>query len=78
MRKSFTAAVALVAVIAAATPATAAPSGKNAPRQQSSVRDREQSPALKAISKFLRKFGIKTQGFPIGPIPEQEPNNDGN
>jgi hypothetical protein len=76
MRKSFTAAVALVAVIATATPAVAAPSGKNAPRKETSVRERDNAPVLKAISRFLKKFGIKTQALPIGPIPDQE--NDGN
>ena len=76
MRKSFTAAVALVAVIAATTPAAAAPSGKNAPRQETSVRERDKSPVLKAISRFLKKFGISTHALPIGPWPNQD-NNEG-
>lgn len=77
MRKSFTAAVALVAVIAATTPAAAAaPSGKNTPRQETSVRERDKSPVLKAISRFLKKFGISTHALPIGPWPNQD-NNEG-
>ena len=79
MRKSFTAALAFAAIFAVTAPATAGPSGKETPRQGSSMRerDREQSPAMTAIRKFLKKFGIKIQALPGGPIPDEETNNGG-
>ena len=59
MRKSF-AAVALVAIIAAATPAAAAPRD----------RDRSTLPVIKVIVKYAQKmFGIRTTAEPIIPIP---------
>lgn len=73
MRKSFAAALAFAAIVAAATPATAGPTGKAAPRQESSVRERDQSsPAMTAIRKLLKRFGIKTTALPIGPWPTPE------
>jgi hypothetical protein len=59
MRKSF-AAIALVAAVALATPATAAPRD----------RDRGNLPVIKVIWKYAQKvFGIKTNAEPIIPIP---------
>jgi len=60
MRKSFVAAVAIVAAIAVATPAAAGPRD----------RDRSQPPAIKLILKYAKKvFGIKTTAEPTIPIP---------
>lgn len=60
MRKSFVAAFALVAVLAAATPVSAGP------------RDRNTEPPLtRIIKKFAKKvFGITTTADPTVPIPD--------
>jgi hypothetical protein len=59
MRKSF-AAIALVAAVALATPATAAPR----------ERDRSTTPVVKMLLKYAQKmFGIRTTADPIIPIP---------
>jgi hypothetical protein len=59
MRKSFTAALALVVVLTAAVPAAAAP------------RDRSNRPTLGAIIKQAMKkiFGVKANAEPTMPIP---------
>ena len=66
MRKSFTAAVALVVVLTAAVPAAAAP------------RDRSNRPTLGMIIKQVMKkvFGISTQAVPTVPIPGPDSDNN--
>lgn len=64
MRKSFVAAVALVAALAIASPAAAGP------RQ----RDRSEPPAITFIKKIVKKaFGISTTADPTVPIPPPPP-----
>ena len=67
MRKSFTAAVALVVVLTAAVPATAAPRDSRSNR-----------PSLGMIIKQVMKkvFGISTQAVPTVPIPGPDSDNN--
>lgn len=65
MRKSFTAAVVLVATLTFTVPATAAP------------RDGDVPAFTKIVRMLKRAFGVKASAEPIIPVPNQQPSGGG-
>lgn len=69
MRKSFTASLTLVAVLAIAVPTIAAP-GLNVQRTQISARENAPTPTLSRVLRLVKRvFGVKTSAEPTMPVP---------